>query len=74
MSDYVRGDVVQCVKGFRNSDLLSRGDIAVVLSVSDGGQVQILNLMRAAGDYGYSPGLFRKIGRNICPQMIGVFS
>ena len=69
----VRGDVLRCVKSFTNRDLLRRGDIAIVLSTSDSGSVQILNLMRGAGDYGYAPDRFKKIGRNIHWQMIGAF-
>ena len=68
----VRGDVLRCVKSFTNRDLLRRGDIAIVLSSGDDGCVQILNLMRGSGDYGYAPTSFKKIGRNIQPQMIGV--
>jgi hypothetical protein len=73
MAAFVRGDVLRCVRSFTNPDLLCRGDIAIVLSSGDDGCVQILNLMRGAGDYGYAPASFKKVGRNIQPQMIGIF-
>lgn len=57
------GDVLRARRSFTNPDLLTKGDVVIVQSQGEGGNIVVFNLYRNAGQYGWSPERFDFVHR-----------